>query len=377
MHIFVPKAANPQEPRTPLTPDSAKKLIALGCRISAETNLGLASDFHDADYEAVGVEIMTDDAHLGEADVVFGVEPPSLETVAKMQPGTTFIGPIDPFGRPELIAALRDGNISTACLELIPRTTLAQKMDIVSSQANLAGYVAVIRSAERLNRILPMMMTPSGTLPPARFLIIGVGVAGLQAIATAKRLGARVFAFDTRAVVEEQVKSLGAKFVKIDIGETGQTKDGYAKALTEEQLAMQRDGLAKVISQSDVVITTARVFGRKPPVIVTGEMVAGMKPGSVIVDLAAEGGGNVVGTVLDEEIITDNGVRIVGVGRTERLVPTHASQMFASNLANFVDHFWDDENKTMDLQKEDEILDGCILTRDGKITQERFETAQK
>jgi NAD(P) transhydrogenase subunit alpha len=245
-------------------------------------------------------------------------------------------------------------------------------MDAISSQANLAGYYSVILAAERLNRILPMMMTPAGTISPARVFVIGVGVAGLQAIATARRLGARVEAFDTRPVVEEQVRSLGAKFVKIDLGETGQTEQGYARELTPEQIEMQRKGMAKVCAQSDIVVTTAKLFGRPAPTLVTGAMVAGMKRGSVIVDLAAETGGNVEGSESGREIVTDNGVRIVGIARLEACLPCHATQVYAANLANFVEHFWDAESKSFAYRLDDEILKGCLLTHKGQILDERF-----
>jgi NAD(P) transhydrogenase subunit alpha len=258
-------------------------------------------------------------------------------------------------------------------MEMIPRTTIAQKMDILSSQANLAGYYAVIIAAARLSKIVPMMMTPAGTISPARFFILGVGVAGLQAIATAKRLGARVDAFDTRPVVEEQVKSLGARFVKIDLGETGQSEQGYAQALTPAQLAQQREGMTKVIAQSDVVITTAKLFGRKAPTLVTSDMVAAMQPGSIIVDLAAETGGNVEGTVVDEEVVTANGVRIIGIGRLEAMIPTHASQVYAANLANFVEHFWDSDAKAIKLDLDDEIMAGSLLTFNGQVIHPRFQ----
>jgi NAD(P) transhydrogenase subunit alpha len=252
-------------------------------------------------------------------------------------------------------------------MELLPRTTLAQKMDVLSSQANLAGYYAVILAAERSHKIFPMMMTPAGTIPPAKVFIIGVGVAGLQAIATAKRLGARVQAFDTRPVVAEPVASLGAKFVKIDLGEVGQTAQGYARELTADQLARQQAGMAKVCAESDVVITTAKLFGRPSPILLTHDMVAQMRPGSIIIDLAAETGGNVEGCVLDQEITTPNGVRLIGLSRLETRVATHASQVYAANLANFVEHFWDAESQTIQANTADEIMAGCLLTHDGQL----------
>jgi NAD(P) transhydrogenase subunit alpha len=249
-------------------------------------------------------------------------------------------------------------------------------MDVLSSQANLGGYVAVIVGAELLDKIFPMMTTPAGTIKPARVFIIGVGVAGLQAIATARRMGARVDAFDTRPVVEEQVKSLGAKFVKIDLGETGQTKDGYATQLTPEQLRMQKEGMAKICAQSDLVITTAQLFGRKAPVIVDAAMVAGMQPGSVIVDMAVETGGNVEGSVLDQ-VTEVNGVRIVGFGNLPGRVALTASQMYSANLANFVEHFWDKEGKTFNLKLGDDIIKGALITHGGEIFSETYKSIVK
>jgi NAD(P) transhydrogenase subunit alpha len=276
---------------------------------------------------------------------------------------------LDPFNERELIEMFVAQKVSAISMEMIPRITRAQKMDVLSSQANLAGYVSVILAAERLDKIFPMMMTPAGTISPAKVFVVGVGVAGLQAIATAKRLGARVEAFDTRPVVEEQVKSLGARFVKIDLGETGQTKDGYAKALTEEQLQKQREGMAKVCAASDVVITTAQLFGRKSPRIITEDMVHGMQKGSVIVDLAVEGGGNVAGSQIDKEVDVD-GVLIIGLGNLPARVAVHASQMFSSNLYNLVEEFWNVEEKKLTLNFDDEIIQGCVVTHQGKIVNE-------
>ena len=258
-------------------------------------------------------------------------------------------------------------------MEMIPRTTIAQKMDALSSQANLAGYVAVILAAERIHKILPMMMTPAGTIPPSRVFIVGAGVAGLQAIATAKRLGARVEAFDTRPVVEEQVASLGAKFIKIDLGETGQTQDGYAKALTEEQLAKQREGMAKICAQSDIVITTAQVFGKKAPRIITAEMLSRMKPGSVVVDLAVESGGNVEGSRPGEEI-DFNGVRILGLRNLPGRVSVAASQMYAQNLVNFIETFLDAQDNTFKLDLSHDILKSCVITHAGQVIHELIKT---
>ena len=372
MEGFIPKAKNSRENRTALTPDSADKLISLGLKLSAESGLGYKSGYPDKDYQDKGVTLSSDDSALGQADLVLGLDLPTPESISKLKPGSLFVGYLDPFFNVDLLNAFAEANVSAISMEMIPRTTLAQKMDVLSSQMNIAGYFAVIKGAERLNKVLPMMMTPAGTISPCRVFVIGVGVAGLQAIATAKRLGARVEAFDTRPVVEEQVKSLGAKFVKIDLGETGQTDQGYAKALTPEQIELQRQGMAKFCSQSDIVITTAKLFGRKAPTLVTKDMIDGMKPGSVIVDLAAAGGGNVEGTVLNEDTVTENGVIIVGNGSLEGEAPYHASQVYASNIANLLEHFWDKETSTLNIDLEDEIMQGCLLTHQGEVIHPTF-----
>ena len=372
MEGFVAKANDPRESRTALTPDSAEKLIGLGINLSAEEGLGEKSGYPDRLYAEKGVNLRPDDAALTSADLILGLDIPDAQTVARFKPGSLFVGFLDPFFRTDLLHALARAGVSAISMEMIPRTTLAQKMDVLSSQMNLAGYQAVITGANRLNKALPMMMTPAGTISPCRVFVIGVGVAGLQAIATAKRLGARVEAFDTRPVVEEQVKSLGAKFVKIDLGETTQTDQGYAEELTAEQIALQRRGMAKVCANSDLVITTAKLFGRKAPTLVTREMISGMKPGSVIVDLAAANGGNVEGTLPDREVVLENGVIIVGHGLLETEVPFHASQVYASNIANLLEHFWDEESKSLHLDMEDVILQGCLLTHGGQIIHPTF-----
>ena len=370
MHIFVPRETHPGEFRVPLIPDNVKKLVAKGAEITIESGMGEPSGYANSAYEEAGAKVSADrDATLGAADMVLRLRKPPLDEIAKLKRGCIHVSFLDPFNERELIDALVNAGISAISMEMIPRTTRAQKMDALSSQASLAGYAAVILAADRLNQIFPMMMTPAGTIKPSRVFVIGAGVAGLQAIATAKRLGSRVDAFDTRPVVEEQVASLGAKFVKVDLGETGQTKDGYAKELTPEQQQKQRDAMAKVCAQSDVVITTAKLFGRKAPVIVTKDMVANMKRGSVIIDLAAESGGNVEGVQVDEEVDV-NGVRIVGLSNLEGRVPIHASQMYSSNLGNLVEEFWDKEAKQFVLKLDDEIIQGCLVTHDGAIVSE-------
>ena len=288
-----------------------------------------------------------------------------------MKKGSIQVSFLDPFNEPELLAALAKQKISAISMEMIPRSTRAQKMDALSSQASLAGYAAVILAADNIYKIFPMMMTPAGTLQPSRVFIIGAGVAGLQAIATAKRLGAKVDAFDTRPIAKNDVLSLGAKFVEIDLGETGQTAQGYAKALTEEQLKKQRDVMKQYCAQSDIVITTAQVFGRKAPVIVTNDMIGAMKPGSVVVDLAIETGGNVEGAVLGK-IIKKNGVRIIGLANMPARVAMNASQMYANNLTNLLDEFWNKEKKEFELKLDDDIIKGCLITHGGAIVHPNF-----
>jgi NAD(P) transhydrogenase subunit alpha len=301
--------------------------------------------------------------------MVLRIRKPSLEEVALLKAESIYVSLMDPFNERALINAFMQKGVSAISMEMIPRITRAQKMDVLSSQSNLAGYVAVIIAAERLDKIFPMMMTPAGTIAPARVFVIGVGIAGLQAIATAKRLGARVDAFDTRPVVEEQVKSLGARFVKIDLGETGQTKQGYAKALTAEQMQKQHEGMAKICAASDVVITAAQIFGKKAPQIITEDMIRGMSKGSVLVDLAVETGGNIAGSQPDAEVDMD-GVRIIGLANLPGEVAVNASQMFSSNLHALVDEFWNEEQKRFVLDLEDEIIKGCVITHKGEIINE-------
>ena len=370
MNLAVPREVHPGEVRVALIPEHVASLVNAGADVAIESGLGHTLRIPDEKYTEAGASVVANHNQLLQnADMVLRIRKPLAKEVEQLKPGCIYISLLDPFNERELIDTFVTKNISAISMEMIPRITRAQKMDVLRSQANLAGYVAVILAAERLDKILPMMMTPAGTISPARVFIIGVGVAGLQAIATAKRLGARVEAFDTRPVVEEQVKSLGARFVKIDLGETGQTKDGYAKALTEEQLQKQREGMAKVCASSDIVITTAQLFGRKAPLIVTENMVRGMSEGSVIVDLAVEGGGNVAGSQLDSEIDVD-GVRIIGLGNLPGRVSVHASQMFSSNLYNLVEEFWHPEEKGFELNFEDEIVKGCVITHQGEIVNE-------
>jgi H+-translocating NAD(P) transhydrogenase subunit alpha len=370
MKIMTLNETTALEQRVALTPQAVQKLVKLGASVDVPRGLGQTAGFSDTEYGAAGATVV-EEVRLEQAEMLVLVNQPKAEVIKNLRPGTITASFLDPFRSKDLIKSLRDQRLSSLCMELIPRTTYAQKMDALSSQASLAGYAAVIKAADVLAKTLPMMSTPAGTIPPAKVFVLGVGVAGLQAIATAKRLGARVEAFDTRPVVAEQVQSLGAKFVKIDVGETGQSEQGYAKALSEEQLELQRQGLAKVCASSDIVITTAQVFGRPAPRLISKVVVAGMRPGSVIVDLAASTGGNVEGTIADQ-IVNINGVKLIGMSNFSSAVAKDASQMYANNLVNFIEHAWNKETKRLELRLEDSIISSVLLTHGGIIRDERI-----
>ena len=375
MRIFVPKETHPAERRIPMLPGGAAKLVKLGAEIEVEQGFGSALNYADRDYESAGAKISKDrQRSLAEADMLLRVQKPPLNEIDILKKGCIHASFLNPFNERELVLRLAAAEVTAVSMEMIPRTTVAQKMDVLSSQANLAGYVAVILAATAINRIFPMLMTPAGTIKPLRVFVIGVGVAGLQAIATARRLGASVEAFDTRPVVEDQVKSLGAKFVKADLGETGQTAGGYAKPLTAEQLQKQREVMAQHVGQADVVITAAQVFGRKAPVIVTTQMVTQMKPGSVVVDTAVETGGNVECAKSGEEIEI-GGVKIIGFTNLPGHVAANASEMYSNNLGAFVEHFWDKGAKAFHMDITNEILKGCVITHAGKICNEMIQAA--
>ncbi|MBK6279399.1 MAG: Re/Si-specific NAD(P)(+) transhydrogenase subunit alpha [Gammaproteobacteria bacterium] len=377
MVIGIPRELQPGEQRAAMIPASIQKLVRAGAQVVIESGLGLGAGHSDEDYATAGAHVTHDRAALlAQSELVLRLHKPPVAEIAQLKRGAIHISYLDPFNEPGLIDAFVSAGVTAISMEMIPRTTRSQKMDALSSQANLAGYVMVLLAAARLPRILPMMMTPAGTLKPANVFVIGAGVAGLQAIATAKRLGAKVVAFDTRSVVAEQVQSVGAKFLEIDLGETGQTKDGYAVQLTPEQLEKQKQGQAKQISESDLVITTAQVFGRKPPVLVTRDMLAGMRPGSVIVDMAAETGGNVEGSVAGETVVV-NGVTIIGNGNWANCVPRDASQMYSSNLLNLIEEFWHKEEKRLALNFEDDILQGCVITHEGMIVNQTIKNLKR
>jgi NAD(P) transhydrogenase subunit alpha len=367
MKICVLKETHPGETRTAIVPENAAKLVKLGAQVAVETAAGAACGYMDGDYASTGAAIVQNRSELlSSADMILRLRKPLAEEISRLRRGCIHISFLDPFSESQLIEQLAAQGVSAISMEMIPRITRAQKMDVLTSQANLAGYVAVILAADYLNRIFPMMTTAAGTIMSAKVFVIGAGVAGLQAIATAKRLGASVEAYDTRPIVAEQVQSLGARFAKIDIGETGQTKDGYAKALTEEQLAKQREGMKKLCAAADVVITTAQVFGKKAPIIITADIVAAMKKGSVIVDLPIESGGNVEGSVLDK-VIEKNGVKIVALANLPGRVAAAASKVYSTNLFNLIEEFWDKNEKIFVLKPDDEIIKGCLMTHNGEV----------
>jgi len=372
MKIAAFKEGDPQEQRISLIPASVKKLTSIGIGVNLPASFGETLGITDDEFKSAGASIFGDEKEMVESsDFAIRIKAPRENDIKSLSSGTIHSSFLDPFNNPKLLDFFNEKKVSSISLEMIPRTTLAQKMDFLSSQANLAGYVAVVNAASRLNKIFPMLMTAAGTISPSRVFIIGAGVAGLQAIATAKRLGARVEAFDTRPVVEEQVQSLGAKFIKVDMGETGQTSGGYAKELTAEQLDLQKQAMAKCVASADVVITTAQLFGRPAPRIVTDEMISQMRPGSVIVDLAVDSGGNVEGSKVGEDVIS-HGVTIIGGANFAGQVAVHASQMFSNNIVNLVESYWNKDEAKFNLDLNDEIVRGCLMTHDGQIVNEMY-----
>lgn len=369
MKIFAPKETVPHETRAALDPTAVKKLVTLGATVEVESGIGEHCGYVDADFTEAGATIGNS---LGEADLVVRVRKPNADQIKSLKKGAIHISFLDPFNESQLISDFAAAGSTAISLEMIPRTTLAQKMDAISSQMSLAGYASVMVAADRMKTIMPMMMTPAGTISPMKVFVIGVGVAGLQAIATAKRLGARVTAFDTRPEALEQAESLGAKALRIDLGETGSTDQGYAKELTPAQIEKQRVEQGKVCAQSDIVITTAKLFGRPAPLLVKKDVVDQMQRGAIICDIAAETGGNVEGIVAGQEIVTENGVTLVGLTHFENEVPKHATQVLASNFANMIEHFWDKEANLFKMNLEDEIQKGCVITHEGSIVHERF-----
>ena len=374
MKIAIVKERRPHETRVAATPETVKKLKALGAEITIEAGAGVAAAYTDQAYGEAGATIVPDAASaIAAGDIVFKIQRPmsaeeGLDELGLLRQGQTLMSPLGALTNKELVQALASRGVTCFALELIPRITRAQSMDILSSQANLAGYKAVLLAANNYGRIFPQMMTPGGTLAPSRSFIMGVGVAGLQAIATARRLGSIVTATDVRPATKEQVQSLGAKFVAVEDEEfkAAETAGGYAKQMSPEYQAKQAALVAEHIKLQDIVITTALIPGRKAPVLVSEEMVKTMKPGSVIVDMAVEQGGN---CPLSEfgRVVEKHGVKIVGPANLAGELATDASALFSRNLLNFITPMVDKETKALTINLEDEVVKGTLVTRDGQI----------
>ena len=374
MKIAIVKERRPHETRVAATPETVKKLKALGAEVTIEAGAGTLAAYTDQAYGDAGATIVPDAASaISAGDIVFKIQRPmsaeeGLDELGLLRPGQILMSPLGALTNKELVQALASRGVTSFALELIPRITRAQSMDILSSQANLAGYKAVLLAANNYGRIFPQMMTPGGTLAPSRSFIMGVGVAGLQAIATARRLGSVVTATDVRPATKEQVQSLGAKFVAVEDDEfkAAETAGGYAKQMSPEYQAKQAALVAEHIKQQDIVITTALIPGRKAPVLVSEEMVKTMKPGSVIVDMAVEQGGN---CPLSEfgKVVEKHGVKIVGPANLPGELATDASALFSRNLLNFITPMVDKETRALTINLEDEVVKGTLVTRDGQI----------
>jgi NAD(P) transhydrogenase subunit alpha len=373
MRIAVPREKQADEARVALVPESVKKLVAAGAEVGIEAGAGVHAGFPDADYQAAGASVMSRSDLLPEADILACVNRPEPDDIAKLKAGAVVIGFLKPLDEPSALEPIIARKLSAFAVELVPRTTRAQSMDALSSMATVAGYKAVLMAAERLPRMFPMLMTAAGTVPPAKVLVLGAGVAGLQAIATARRLGAVVEAYDVRAAAGQDVKSLGAKFLEVDLGgiET-QDAGGYAKELSPEALQRGREMVAKHAATSDVVITTAQVPGRKAPLMLTEEAVNSMRPGAVIVDLAASTGGNVALTKPGEEV-QRNGVIILGPLNLPSTVAGNASQLYSRNLTSFIALINDKGALKIDMN--DDILKGACVTYEGGSVHPRVAAA--
>jgi len=366
MKIAVPRERTPGERRVALVPETAGKFVKAGIAVAVERDAGRSAGFLDEAYAAAGATIAADEAAtVADADIVVRVNKPSDAELDGLKRGAILIGFLAPLGDPQSVERYATRGLTALSMDAIPRTTKAQAMDALSSQANIGGYKAALIAASTLAKFFPMLTTAAGTIKPAKALIIGAGVAGLQAIATCRRLGAVVTAYDTRPVVKEQVQSLGAKFLEIDVGESGEGQGGYARELSAEAIEKQRLGMIKAIGAADVVITTAAVPGRRAPILITKDAVAAMAPGSVIVDLAAETGGNCELTVTGETITSPNGVTIVGTVNLPSTVATDASQLYSKNVQTLLEYFIKDAVIALDMT--DEIIAGTTLVHDGTI----------
>ncbi len=373
MRIAVVKESEAGEARVALVPESVKRLVAKQHSVAVQQGAGDGALFSDQDYQAAGAEIVADPR--AEADLVLCVQGSALGDVSKLKEGAAVIGMLSPLTSKTLILGLTERKTTAMAAELVPRTTLAQMMDVLSSQTTIAGYRAVILAADAAPRLFPMLMTAAGTIAPAKVLILGAGVAGLQAIATARRLGAVVEAFDARKLVKEQVESLGAKFVMVDSAEDAQTGSGYAAELSEEYKQKQAALLADHCAKSDVVITTAQIPGKKAPILITTAMVERMRRGSVIVDLAAEQGGNCELTQAAKTLKTSNGVVIIGAHNLPSQAPIHASQMYSRNMEKLIGHIA--KNGSIELDLNEAITKGIVVTHAGAIVNERVKEAVK
>ncbi len=373
MLIGVVAETDPQETRVAASAETVKKFVGLGAEAAVERGAGLSAGITDADYAAAGARLVSAAEALG-ADVILKVRRPSGVELGQMKRGALVVASMDPYGHQDAVEAMAKAGVAAFAMELLPRITRAQAMDVLSSQANLAGYRAVIDAASEYGRALPMMMTPAGTVPAAKAFIMGVGVAGLQAIATARRLGAVVTATDVRPATKEQVESLGAKFVAVEDEEFKQaeTSGGYAKEMSDAYKAKQAALVAAHIAKQDIVITTALIPGRPAPRLVSADMVKSMRAGSVIIDLAVERGGNCELARAGEVVVTDNGVRIVGNSNVTRLASS-ASALYARNLYAFVETLIDKAAKAIAVNWDDELVKATCLTRDGAITHPNFQ----
>ncbi|RUP09510.1 Re/Si-specific NAD(P)(+) transhydrogenase subunit alpha [Hyphomicrobium sp.] len=364
------------EPRVAVSPDTVKKFSALGARVRIEQGAGLRSRFSDDAYRAAGAEIASRAEVLSGADILLSVRRPSAEDIRALKPGAIVAAMIDPFGERAGLEALAGSGGTIFSMELMPRTTRAQSMDVLSSQANLAGYKAVVDGASMFGQALPLMMTPAGTVPSAKAFIMGVGVAGLQAIATARRLGAQVTATDVRPATKEQVQSLGAKFIAVEDDEfkQAQTAAGYAKPMSAEYQAKQAELVANHIKNQDLVITTALIPGRPAPKLISRAMIESMKPGSVIVDLAAERGGNTELTEAGKTVETANGVKIFGPLNLAGTIAVNASSLYARNLLAFIETMIDKKEKALAVNWDDELIKGTLVAKDGQLVHPNFAT---
>ena len=371
--VFIPVESDSAESRVAASPETVKRLKGLGLDVVVQKGAGLKSRITDAEYEKAGATLGTASA-AAKADVVLKVRRPDAKETKAYKTGALVIAAMDPFGHEDSVNAMAQAGLSAFAMEFMPRITRAQVMDILSSQANLAGYQAVIDAAAEFDRAMPMMMTAAGTVPAAKVFVMGAGVAGLQAIATAKRLGAAVTATDVRPAAKEQVASLGGKFIAVEDEEfkAAETAGGYAKEMSKEYQAKQAALVAEHIAKQDIVITTALIPGRPAPRLISADMVKSMKPGSIIVDLAVERGGNVEGAKAGEVVTTANGVKIIGHLNVPGRVAASASLLYAKNLYTFLETMVDKEKKVLAVDMEDELVKATMLTHDGKVVHPNF-----